>query len=324
MSQSAFDWSLFNAVAGKQAMTPPTDPAAGGAPPMDPAMMAGTPGGAATMPGMPPAQLPPMDPAAAGGGMMPGMDPSMMGMGGMPPGGGDPSMMMAGGQPGAGGPAAGGKLKPEQMFQIISLRLFNIEQQLAEALRGQGKALDPGAMIQPPDATMAGAPKPPEAGGDPNASPEQQKAASELYQLHQLRNTLQNQAPENYDVILVRRYPDAVKAAADRTNLIAEYLFGEKVAGAEGDIDDAAYEAAMSDDEYDQESLLNFGAKAAEDHLRQFGVQKTAEQPETFSYGDILGTPSVGILDTLVTAPAAAPAPRVQPEPSLANILGLQ
>lgn len=273
----------------KQALTPPMDPAAMGgaggaapmAPPMDPAAMAGTPGGAAMLPGMPPAQLPPMDPAAAAGGMPPGMpmDPSMMGAGGMPPGGGDPTLA-AGGAAGA----PGGKLKPEQMFQIISLRLFNIEQQLAETLRQQGKSLDPGAMIQPPDATMAGAPKPPEAIAAEGGSPEQVKAASELWRLHQIRDTLQNQAPEDYDVVLVRRYPDVEKAAADRTNLVANLL--ERLPG--GDADDAAFE-----DEYQQASLLSFGAKAAEDHLKAAGITSANAGDQLEFEQSILGTPAI-------------------------------
>ena len=290
-----FDQNLLTMIT-KSALTPPGDPAAmGGAPPMDPnaAAMAGTPGGMASMPGMPPAQLPPMDPAAAGGGMgmpmdpsmmggMP-MDPSMMGGAGMPMGAGDPNMAaaMGGGQPGAGGPGAGGKMKPEQMMQVISLRLFNIEQQLATVLREKGKSLDPGAMIQPSEATIAGAPKGPE---DPamQGAGEQQKVAAVVHQLHEVRATLQNQAPDGYDVWLVRRSDDPVKSADARMQSIYDRYF--EPSGQETLTDDLETEGA-------QLSELQFGAKAAADFLANHPVQPVPDngQLEEEFAGTLLG-----------------------------------
>lgn len=297
----------------KQALTPPgADPAAaagaGGAPPMDPAAMAGTPGGMSAMPGMAPAQLPPMDPAAGGGmppGGMPGMpmDPSMMGAGGMPPGAGDPSLAAAaGGGAGAAPGAAGAKLKPEQMMQVISLRLFNIEQQLATVLREKGKSLDPGAMIQPEAATTAGAPKPAD---DPamQGMGEQQKAAA-LHQLYQMQAYLQNQVPEGFEVYVVPSANDVQQKQADaRTESIAQ-LFN---------FNEADYEPS----EAEEISGLEFGAKFAADYMAQQQAQgngPTVGQPSEEAFNDDFAGTILGL---------GAPSLQKSARDELADLLGI-
>jgi|GEM_PF-5079467 len=160
------------------AMPPP-----GGAPPMDPAMAGGMP---------PPGGMPPMPP----------MDPAM---GGMPPGGAPPMPMdpaMAG-APGAGAmpgmpgmdPAAGQKMKPEQMMQMLDFRLYNMQQQLTALMNAMDIQLPPGALVTPPgsptpvaEAAVPGGPQDPAmaegggAGGGSAISPigEIQGASPEL------------------------------------------------------------------------------------------------------------------------------------------------
>lgn len=134
---------------------------AGGIPPMP------------QMPGMqPPAQDPaaqqPQQPAPGGApGAIPGMDPMTAGMG-MPQ------------QPAAAAPQ---KLKPEQMMQMLDMRLYNMQQQLTAIAHTVGAKIDMGALVLPPG--MQGAPpaetaipggpmdpmqNPAAQGGDPNAA----------------------------------------------------------------------------------------------------------------------------------------------------------
>ena len=139
-------------------------PPGGGAPPMDPMVAGGAP-----PPGMPPGGAPmpgapPMDPMAAGG--APPMDP--MAAGGAPA---DPMAAATGAAAGA----AGQKMKPEQMMQMLDFRLYNMQQQLTAIMNTMGVDLPAGALITPPgspipvaEAAVPGGPQDPTqmAGGD--------------------------------------------------------------------------------------------------------------------------------------------------------------
>ncbi len=155
----------------KSAVVPPgggMDPAAvaqGAVPPADPMQAAAA---AAPQGG---------DPAAAGGAPAPAappgmMDPSMLGA--LPPA--QPSQA-----PAAGG-AAGQKLKPEQMMQMLDYRLYNMQQQLTAIMNAMGVQVAPESLVLPPGTTgappaetalpggpMAPPPAPPQ-GGDPAAA----------------------------------------------------------------------------------------------------------------------------------------------------------
>lgn len=132
----------------KSAVVPPQggggmDPAAmaqGAVPPADPMQAAM---GAAPQGG---------DPAAAGGAppapaAPPGMmDPSMLGA--LPPA--QPSAAPAGGAA-----AAGQKLKPEQMMQMLDYRLYNMQQQLTAIMNAMGVQVAPESLVLPPGTTGA-------------------------------------------------------------------------------------------------------------------------------------------------------------------------
>lgn len=140
----------------KTAFVPPggSDPSAGMAPPPPGAM---SPGGAPPPPmGMaPPGGAAPPAPAPAGPAAGPPMDPSaqaamQMPLPGAMPGGAAPAA------PAAGGAGAGGqKLKPEQMMQMIDMRLYNIQMQLTAVANAVQAKIDPAALVLPPGMTSA-------------------------------------------------------------------------------------------------------------------------------------------------------------------------
>lgn len=144
-------------------MDPAADPAAMGAvPPVDPAQAAA---GAAP---------PEADPAAAGAPMDPN-DPAMMG--GLPP---EPPPE----DPAASGPPAAPKMKPEQMFQALEYRMYNLQQQLTAIINYFGVTVPSEALILPPG--VNGAPQAEDAlpGGpmDPaNAAGAQPKQAQDWW-----------------------------------------------------------------------------------------------------------------------------------------------
>lgn len=126
--------AIWRGAAEKQGFQPP----GGAAPPMDPSM-----GGGASPP-------PTGDPSAMGAGP-PGMAPPPMGgaappMGGAPMPGAQPPMP---GMPGA-QPAAPPKMKPEQMMQMIDMRLYNMQQQFTALMNHLGIQIPPGALVMPP------------------------------------------------------------------------------------------------------------------------------------------------------------------------------
>lgn len=128
----------------KSAVVPPgggMDPAAaaqGAVPPVDPAQAAM---GAAPPPGGDPAAAGAAPPPAAPPGMM---DPSMMGA--LPPA--QPAAAPAAG-------AAGQKLKPEQMMQMLDYRLYNMQQQLTAIMNAMGVQVAPESLVLPPGTTGA-------------------------------------------------------------------------------------------------------------------------------------------------------------------------
>lgn len=108
-------------------MAPPTPDAMGAQQPVDPAQAAAAAGG-----GAPPAAPPGM------------MDPSMLGA--LPPA--TPQAAPAGG-------AAGQKLKPEQMMQMLDYRLYNMQQQLTAIMNAMGVQVAPESLVLPPGTTGA-------------------------------------------------------------------------------------------------------------------------------------------------------------------------
>jgi hypothetical protein len=109
---------------------PPVDPSMGGAPPMDPAAMGAVP---------PAGPAAPVDPATA-----------MAAMGGAPA----PAAMPAA-APAPAAPAGGQKLKPEQMMQMIDMRLYNMQQQLTSIMNAMGVQVAPESLVLPPGTTGA-------------------------------------------------------------------------------------------------------------------------------------------------------------------------
>lgn len=110
----------------------------------------------------PPPAPPGGDPAAAGAGAPPAMDPSAMaavpsapmdmGMGaGAAPA---PAPAPAPAQP-QGQAAPQQKLKPEQMMQMIDYRMYNMQQQLTAIMNALGVQLPPEAIVLPPGSTSA-------------------------------------------------------------------------------------------------------------------------------------------------------------------------
>lgn len=112
-------------------MAPPSPDAMGAQQPVDPAQAAAAAGG-----GAPP----------AGGAAPPGMmDPSMLGA--LPP---------ATPQTAPGGAAAAGqKLKPEQMMQMLDYRMYNMQQQLTAIMNAMGVQVAPESLVLPPGTTGA-------------------------------------------------------------------------------------------------------------------------------------------------------------------------
>jgi hypothetical protein len=160
--------------AEKQAFVPvgATDPmaAAGGAPP------GGDPAAAG---GAPPPGAPPMDPAAMGGAPAPA--PAAP-----PPAPAAPAPLPGaspGGAPAPMGAPAPQKIKPEQMMQMLDMRLYNLQQQVTAIMNHLGITLPPGVLVLPPGSTSAPqaetavpggpmdpGPVQPPAGGDPAAA----------------------------------------------------------------------------------------------------------------------------------------------------------
>lgn len=110
---------------------------AGGIPPM-PQMPGAQP--PAQDPNAQPSQAPPQQPGAAPG-QIPGMDPMTAAMG-MPQQ--------------AAAPAAPPKLKPEQMMQMLDMRMYNMQQQMTAIAHAVGAKIDMAALVLPPG--MQGAP----------------------------------------------------------------------------------------------------------------------------------------------------------------------
>jgi hypothetical protein len=106
-------------------MAPPTPDAMGAQQPVDPAQAAAAAGGA------PPAAPPGM------------MDPAMLGA--LPPA--TPTAPAPG--------AAGQKLKPEQMMQMLDYRLYNMQQQLTAIMNAMGVQVAPESLVLPPGTTGA-------------------------------------------------------------------------------------------------------------------------------------------------------------------------
>ena len=94
----------------------------------------------------------PADPAQAAAGAAPPaappgmMDPSMLGA--LPPA--TPSAA-----PGGAAAAAGQKLKPEQMMQMLDYRLYNMQQQLTAIMNAMGVQVAPESLVLPPGTTGA-------------------------------------------------------------------------------------------------------------------------------------------------------------------------
>lgn len=148
-----------------------TDPAAagGGAPP---------PGDPAAAGGAPPPGAPPMDPAAMGAApAAPPPAPAPAPAAPAPLPGASP-----GGAPAPMGAAAPPKIKPEQMMQMLDMRLYNLQQQVTAIMNHLGITLPPGVLVLPPGSTSAPqaetavpggpmdpGPVQPPAGGDPAA-----------------------------------------------------------------------------------------------------------------------------------------------------------
>lgn len=154
--------------------------------PSDMAMMAGgAPGAAPPMGGEAPdpSQLgvqgaaQPVDPATAamGAAPPPGSDPTGAASMAAPPAPMPPATPTA--APAAGGAAAGQKLKPEQMMQMLDFRMYNMQQILTAIANALGVQIDPSVLVMPPGTTGAppaelalpGGPMAPAPQQDPNA-----------------------------------------------------------------------------------------------------------------------------------------------------------
>lgn len=104
-------------------------------------------GGAAPPPAPAPVPAPAPAPDPAAQGAPPG-GPQIPGM--------DPMTAMMGSPQAPAQPAAPPKLKPEQMMQMLDMRMYNMQQQLTAIAHAVGAKIDMGALVLPPG--MQGAP----------------------------------------------------------------------------------------------------------------------------------------------------------------------